>query len=478
MHYKALASLILLGCLPATAVAGEAQSILEKARAKQIERWEGVNTYRVDQTMAGNRVTMDFQRVETKGPDGRPFVMFEPSQTRVAGANAAGTAGQTMSAQDLELFAQGQEMVGEGLATNIEDGLAQAGLPRGLLGASGSDPTATFDPRVMMGANAGFLRSAAHGQEAQAGQRDREQRAAAADMAVFSEKARLIGRENVDGRDAFHLRAEGLNHTQKSEGEEFTLQSVSLWIDSSEYVPLRTKMDGIAKSRGETRPITIERHDGNYRKVQGSRMYEPYRQVMRMSGVLSPEQQQEVREAQKQMAEMEQQLASMPEGQRQMIMRQMGPQMQMMKSMAAGGGFEMVTEIHQISINPALEAAQPAALPSAAIAASGAAAAVPVAATTTPAPPGAPDDAAARRQAEEACLKNKMAKAQEAQKKKRGFGTLLNAASRAAGMLGNQDVVRTAGDVASASATAGDLSSAARDLGITEDEIAACQGAS
>jgi hypothetical protein len=96
--------------------------------------------------------------------------------------------------------------------------------------------------------------------------------------------------------------------------------------------------------------------------------------------------------------------------------------------------------------------------------------------TKIPAPPAAPDDAAARRQAEEACLRNKMAKAQAAQKKKRGFGTLLNAAGRAAGMLGNQDLVTAAGDVAAASATAGDLASAARDLGITEDEIAACQG--
>jgi hypothetical protein len=41
--------------------------------------------------------------------------------------------------------------------------------------------------------------------------------------------------------------------------------------------------------------------------------------------------------------------------------------------------------------------------------------------------------------------------------------------------MGNQDVSRTMGDVYSASQTADDLSAAARDLGVTEDEIAACR---
>jgi hypothetical protein len=478
MRHQALFSLALIGLLPSVALADEARAILEKTYAKQVERWEGVDTYRVEQSLAGTRVTMDFRRVETIGPDGRPVITFQPSRTVSAGASAAGGDGQTMSPQDLERFAQGQEMTGAAVATGIEDGLEQAGLPRGLLSATGSDPTATFDPRVMMGANAEFLRGAAKGQKVIAAEEAQNQKESAAQMAAFLQKARLVGRENVDGRDAFHVRAEELNHTQQSGGDEFTLQTVSLWIDSSDYVPLRTRMDGVARSKGESRPMTIEKVDGDYRKVPGSKMYEPYRQVMRFSGVLSPEQQQEMRESQKKIADMEQQLASMPEGQRQMIMRQMGPQMQMMKSMAAGGGVEMVTEIHQITINPPKEAAQPAALPAAAppVPSAVAAASSSTGSAAVPTPSSnVPDDAAARRRAEEACLKNKMAKAEAAQKKKRGFGTLLNAASRAAGMLGNQDLVKTAGDVGTATATAGDLASAARDLGITEDEIAACQ---
>lgn len=76
---------------------------------------------------------------------------------------------------------------------------------------------------------------------------------------------------------------------------------------------------------------------------------------------------------------------------------------------------------------------------------------------------------------QQACLQKKIAKAQKAEKKKRGFGSLMSAVSRTAGRLGNSDVSQTMGDVYSANATADDLASAARDLGLSEDDVAACQ---
>lgn len=482
MKYKSIVLPLLLALLPAQAMGDVAQSILEKVRAKQLERWEGVDSYLVHQLHAGNAVTLHFQRVEAEGPDGKPFTMFQPA---ALGATASGPGGaraiqgkgdagqRPLTPEEMEVFAQGMEMTGEAQAKGIEDGLEAAGLPRGLLAATGSDPTASFDPRVMMGANAQFMRGAATGQRELAAERERNQRESSAQMAEFMEKARLVGMEEVDGRDAFHLRADGLDHRQKADDQEFVLQTVSIWIDSAEYVPLRTRMEGVASSGAESRPMTIERLDSDYRKVPGSQMYEPYRQVMRFAGVMSPAQQQEMREAQAQMADMEKELAAMPEGQRQMIMRQMGPQMQMMKSMASGGGVETVTEVREIIVNPDSAQVQPAGLPQAVPAAPGIAAGAPATAAATAAS-AAPTPEAASEQARQACLKQKMEQAQAAQKKKRGFGSLLNAASRAAGLLGNQSVSKTAGDVYTASATADDLASAARDLGITEDEIAEC----
>lgn len=87
----------------------------------------------------------------------------------------------------------------------------------------------------------------------------------------------------------------------------------------------------------------------------------------------------------------------------------------------------------------------------------------------------ATQDPAALQAAQQACLQEKMAAAQASQKKKRGFGRLVSAVTRTAGRMGNHDIARSAGDVYSANATADDLAAAAKDLGLTEDEVAACQ---
>jgi hypothetical protein len=72
-------------------------------------------------------------------------------------------------------------------------------------------------------------------------------------------------------------------------------------------------------------------------------------------------------------------------------------------------------------------------------------------------------------------LQEKAAAAQASQKKKRGFGRLVSAVARTAGQTGNYDFARTASNVYSANATAEDLAAAAKDLGLTEDDVAACQ---
>ena len=87
----------------------------------------------------------------------------------------------------------------------------------------------------------------------------------------------------------------------------------------------------------------------------------------------------------------------------------------------------------------------------------------------------AAQDPQALRSAQEACLQEQIAAAQEAQKKKRGFGKLFNAVARTATKLGSNKVNEVAWDVYDANATYEDLAGAARDLGLTEDQIAACE---
>ena len=100
--------------------------------------------------------------------------------------------------------------------------------------------------------------------------------------------------------------------------------------------------------------------------------------------------------------------------------------------------------------------------------------AVAPAAAAAPASPPAPDPAALDA-ARQACLQERIAAAQESQKKKRGLGRLMSAVTRTAMQGGNYDLARTTSDVYNASATADDLAAAAKDLGLTEDDIAACE---
>jgi len=101
-------------------------------------------------------------------------------------------------------------------------------------------------------------------------------------------------------------------------------------------------------------------------------------------------------------------------------------------------------------------------------------------AATAPAPVVAPARSQAELQAaQQACLQQKMDAAQASSKKKRGFGKLFSAISRTASRFGgskiSQTIAQTSNDVYSATATADDLKGAAKDLGLTEDDMQECR---
>lgn len=89
-------------------------------------------------------------------------------------------------------------------------------------------------------------------------------------------------------------------------------------------------------------------------------------------------------------------------------------------------------------------------------------------------------DPAALQAARQACLQQKVAEAQASQKKKKGFGSLMKAVANTAVRFGNNsDLARqaaeTSRDVYDVNATAQDWERAAEDLGLTTDDIEACQ---
>jgi len=336
-------SLLLVLALPVGAHAEDAQSILQTMQDKQTARRAGIQNYTVDQSMVGNRALLYYERISAT-VDGQEVPAFRlvPADEIVRKRSAADF-GTPLTPEDIELYASGLDMFGKVLADQANKGNTGANALAGI--AAGGDK------RSLTSSFSGMLRTGAAEMAADTSDGTAEAVTEAQHMAAFADTARLVGTESINGHKAFLLRADDLKIMQQADGEEFTLNTISMWVDTSEFVPLRLKMEGVARSGKEKTKMIIEKLDADYRTVPGSNMYEPYRQVMRIAGVLSPQQEKEMRGAMEQMAELEQQLESMPASQRAMMERMIGPQLEMARNMASGGGFEVITEVHGIRVN-------------------------------------------------------------------------------------------------------------------------------
>jgi hypothetical protein len=345
--------------VPAAAMAETARSILEISINADSERLSNVDNVTVIKQMMGQTTVEYFEKTLVSTSDGRqmnalrliPITEIAERQSPSGGLNDA-TPDQLDMAADV-IFSQ-KDAVGREFDREVQ----AVGMPPGfrqlLMNPPPDQPWLSPDPADMMGMYAGFLHSSAKAKRINAA-RDTgaEAKAQIDDAIALADEVEFLGEETVDGRQAFALRADNLDYTQVSDGDEFTINTVHLWIDATEHVPLRMKIDGMARSGGSDQPFSIERRDMDYRHVDGCGLYEPYRQVMNIAGVMSPQEQAQMQQAKQQLAEFEKQMAQMPTAQRDMIMRQMGPQMEMMKGMVAGGGMEMVTQVTEIRCNRA-----------------------------------------------------------------------------------------------------------------------------
>jgi len=273
-----LLTLVVVACLPASTLAADAQSVIDKVLKLQEERRAGVDRYVVEQKIMGQTSKVVFERTTVTGPDGKPVETF---------------------------------------GVVLPDDFA----------APDGDAIITRDDFDDMAENGVHT------------------------IADFADNAQLVGTESVDGKDTYHLLATGLDRTQEySVGNSFTLQTINVWVDTDKYVPLKMTMDGLMTTEGTTRPMTMEKLDQDYRDVPGSNMYESYKQIMLMNGVMNDADREQMEEAREQLAEFEQQLLEMPQSQRDMMMNMMGDQIEMMRKLAAGDGLEIITEVLSITV--------------------------------------------------------------------------------------------------------------------------------
>jgi len=326
----------------ATAVAPgmpqDAQEIKLRAQQARIERQAAVQNYTVDQRSAGSRHLLYYERV----PGSNVFRLVPPSEW------AAGDS--PYSQEDAALMASGMasglRMLGPALASEIGPNVA------------------TLELENMMVEMAGFLDSAA---VAAATADDGSGDAFEADFqeAAFASAARLVGRETVDGRDAYLLRAEGSTleaYTQTTpEGGTFAPESASLWLDAEYYVPLRLRVEGTMSHDGKSSSITIEKLSEDYRwfgDMGTAGILAPRLETMRILGLtgegMTENERDEMKEAQEELKKVKEQLDALPEAQKQMIMSRMGNQMEQLERMAAGGPgapIEATIEILDVKVN-------------------------------------------------------------------------------------------------------------------------------
>lgn len=345
---KAIArtTLAALLILPVFALAADAESILKTMRDKQNERMARIQNYTVDQSMAGTRALLYYERI-VYAPSGDALFRLVPVE-EIARREYEGQGedeGQgyvPLTSDELKLYANGIETIGNLIAGEAERSANAAGAV-----------VIAGNPRGVAGMMAAFIREGAEtmAEDGERGGGVREALDEARNMDEFGRMAHLVGTETVNGREAFLLRADDVNKTQTADGQEFTFNTLSLWVDTSEYVALRLKVEGIAKSGGETRPMVIESNDTNFRIVAGSSMYESMTQELRIAGVMTPEQQAEMKQSAEQLLEFEQQMRAMPDSQRALMDKMIGPKLDTLRSIISGQGIVVTVEVHAIKFN-------------------------------------------------------------------------------------------------------------------------------
>ncbi len=321
-----------------------AQSVLRTACEMQKARFSTVTNYSMAVSMTGIE-TPEYQERMSEGPCATFRVVPMTEWTERGG----------MSDEELKAMTKGMAQGYRMLAGAARSG--QMGTAPGPLGA-------------MMNAHmAGMLDSAAMFMEFTSAAVDSisdgraEAREGLQGAALFAARARLVGREQVHGRDAYLLRAEGLADLpieQADSAPPFFLDVANVWFDATEHVQLRLKMEGRMVADGRTTPVTIELDELDYRPV--GPLYISHRQVMRMTGLMDglamdPRRQKEMEKNRKDMEKakvelekLKRQLEQMPAAQRRMVQGHVDRMEAQMKAFS-GGAIEVELTRRVLGVN-------------------------------------------------------------------------------------------------------------------------------
>lgn len=165
-------------------------------------------------------------------------------------------------------------------------------------------------------------------------------------------QVKYVGTDKVEGHKTHILDIKDLNQMMGAEGMKKV--SGKLWVDAKDWYIRKMELDmEIEDEKGLKRTVKVNVRYEDFRKVNGMLM--SYRTVVTvpMPGALgfSPEEEQEMRKG---LEEAQKALAEMSPEERAMMEKIMGPQIEMMQKMLAGGGLEMVTVVKDVKVNTGL----------------------------------------------------------------------------------------------------------------------------
>ncbi len=332
---------------------------------KDVERLESIDDVLLTkETMGLSRAEYYEKAASVELDNGEQvFVLDHIPLTEIQRRQAGDSALANATPDQLDRAANEIEEIGRQAEVGVQQEIQASGFPPGLanmLMNAGDDPrTPRNEDQFWMSANPTdvgrmygvMLRGTAEGKRLEE-QMDAEERAAFNERRQIATLMEHAGSIVFNDRPAEHFVANNLNVTQGADGMTMTIDSMEFIGDAEHHVPLMIRMEGELNDGNETRPIRIEQEQRDYRTVDGcGSLYQPFQSVMRISGVMTPEQEAQMAEAQAQLAEFEKQMAQMPKAQRDMIMRQMGPQMEMMQNMTRTGGIEIVENVLDMRCN-------------------------------------------------------------------------------------------------------------------------------
>jgi hypothetical protein len=194
-----------------------------------------------------------------------------------------------------------------------------------------------------------------------------EAREAQQGRAIFGSRARLVGMEQVDDVETFHLLADDLGDVQveqPGDGGTVTMVDANMWLDATLYVPRRLLMHMEVENDGRRVPIAIELLLSDY-QTKGALLIAGHH-AMQLSGLMEAmavdskdrkkleKARRDAEELRTRLANMDEEMAKVPAAAQAMVRAQVDKAMRQLEMLASDGSFvaELTFRIHSVNQGP------------------------------------------------------------------------------------------------------------------------------